>query len=108
MLKAVDESVSQTARRIVSRESASNAPALKIRYRPGPQLTISEPTNSQICVTFQARPGRAYALESRTPLSGDTWDARTNLAAQPVATLHVFKDTTGGTNQFYRVRTSAP
>jgi hypothetical protein len=108
MLKAVDESVPQTVRRIVSREATNNVPQLLVRYVPGPWLGIAAVTNDLLHVSFTARPGRAYRLESRAVLAAGDWPLRTNIAAQPTAVLHVFPDIAGTNSQFYRVTATAP
>jgi hypothetical protein len=108
MLRAVDETVSQTVRRINSREAAVNVPLLLIRYRVGPRLRIVPLNRGQVQLSFVAQPHQPYAIESTGSLTNGTWTERTNFLIQPVVATNHFVDDVSSPGQFYRTASPTP
>jgi hypothetical protein len=103
-----DEDIPTTASRLGSREAAVK-PTLVLQYTPPapptpPNIFAAVKLGAQFRFSFAGQAGRAYTVESRSPL-GAGWNTVTNISTLPAdATLHI-TNVISGNEKYFRVRT---
>ncbi len=103
MLRASNEAVAQSVRRIASREASTNAPSLRLRYRLENQLTVAVASGA-VTLAFWAEPNRFYAVESRTSLAAGPWTLRTNFPPIAEPGILRFTELLDAAASFYRLQ----
>lgn len=73
MFRCADEFPRFTARRFGTREDASVAPVLELKYLVPPLLHISRTNNSQVAIRFTAWAGHSYNVFYRNSLKTGSW-----------------------------------
>jgi hypothetical protein len=99
MIRAVDESISQSAKRFASRES-TNAPVLRIEYSLAPEFRITSVEKQGSTIHFEWSGGSSpYQIESLTNLLSTNWAPVTTLLDSTNATFSADKP-----DAYYRVK----
>jgi hypothetical protein len=103
LLKTADESISPSARRFDSRESATG-PQLVVDFSPPLRIDGFEISNGDFCLRFNGKAGKSYLVERRERLDQGTWTQVTSLpprtADGPVTVCDGLTPNSG----FYRVQ----
>ncbi len=112
IMMSQSEKTARTARRMASREGgANNRPSLAVEFTipttsNPPQLQAAQRTGGTFSFAFEAEANRAYAVEFVDALLTASWQALTNIVAQPASRQVTISDdsVTSTPQRFYRVR----
>ncbi len=97
------EEISETGRRIGSREDLPNAPVLEIDYVPF-SVSRVERADETIKLFFPVRPGFHYTVEARPSVLSGIWMTLTNFTETSLPHEGLASDSTQtGPSRFYRV-----
>jgi hypothetical protein len=106
LVKAEDESVGFTARRLASREALAGQPVLEVQFETMEPLRIKLVTIAadQICLSFTAQAGKTYTLERREQVDAGEWTVVATLPAPDITAEALLCDPLAAEgNRFYRV-----
>ena len=105
MVRTTDESLQHSARRVYTRETLLFPPQLIVQYTlpPPPRITSVAVVQDQLCLTFQAKAGRRYAVDRRPDLETGQWNTWRTIPPAEVSMEVIVCDPLGVENQFYRV-----
>jgi hypothetical protein len=100
-----EASVSSTARRFASRESAADVPSLEIEYTLEAPLRIAgaQQESGEFRLSFLAEAGFTYTVEYRDSVASGNWSALTNVTAKMVNIDAVAIDSLAASQRFYRL-----
>jgi hypothetical protein len=110
LLRSEGETIASTIRRFASRLDTVNPPRLLVNYTLSatpltPLITNVALLGDQLHFSFSAEANHTYTVETRSSLTGGTWNVLTNIPAFPSTRIIQIANTTAASEGYFRVST---
>jgi formylglycine-generating enzyme required for sulfatase activity len=105
------EDIPQTVTHFASREDPTNAPLLRLEFKPPvgaqvPKIAGFNVASNAFNFTFLAEPTQTYTVQFLPSLSGTNWQPLVYFPAPSAVTNHVVSDPISSPARFYRLQSS--